>query len=72
MDVVKLLLRAGGNVDARDSRLSTPVHVAVRFGHFEVVKALLVAGCNLNKKDHHGRTVWNEARQVCVYMHTDI
>ena len=22
------------------------------------------AGCNLNKKDHHGRNVWNEAREV--------
>jgi hypothetical protein len=22
------------------------------------------AGCNLSKKDHHGRNVWNEAREV--------
>jgi ankyrin repeat protein len=43
-DVVKGLLKAGANVDVQDSRLSTPIHVAVRHGHADVVKALLLAG----------------------------
>ena len=66
VDVVKVLLEDGAKVDVQDVRLLTPTHLAVRNGHPEVVKALLLAGCNLNKKDHHGRNVWNEARQVNV------
>lgn len=52
-DVVKLLLAAGADVNAKDG--SRPLHLAACKGHVEVAKLLLAAGANINAVTESGR-----------------
>ena len=47
MKDVKKLLELGADIDAKDNRQETPLHLAARNGHFEVVKMLLENGANI-------------------------
>ncbi|KIJ16635.1 hypothetical protein PAXINDRAFT_49612, partial [Paxillus involutus ATCC 200175] len=42
--IVKLLLRKGADVDARDDHSNTSLHLASKAGHLEVVQLLLEKG----------------------------
>ena len=54
---VRKLLWAGANPDVRDVRGETPLHKAVRRGHTEVVKALLMSEeVGINVADGYGMT----------------
>ncbi len=55
-EVVKILLKAGAKVNAKENRGNTPLHSAVSGGHAETVKILLVSGANVNAKTEYGRT----------------
>jgi len=54
--VVKLLLEAGSDVNARDSLGMTPLHRAVLVGSADIVKLLLLNGADVNSRDNMGRT----------------
>ena len=44
--VIELLHRGGADLNARNKRRQTPLHIGVNKGHIGVVKALLEIGCH--------------------------
>lgn len=56
-NVVRKLLRSGASPEAAVTfHKSTPMHLAARHGHAEVVKVLLEEGAKLTASDEEGRT----------------
>jgi ankyrin len=58
---LKLLLQAGGDVNAKEARGLTPLHEAARWGWNEVVTFLVEAGADLTAKDTRGLTAVDSA-----------
>jgi ankyrin repeat protein len=56
IESLKLLLDAGGDVNAQDSRGLTALHEAARWGWNDVVKFLVERGAKLDAKDAKGNT----------------
>ena len=46
--VIQLLVNAGADLNARNKRRQTPLHIAVNKGHISVVKSLLELGCHVS------------------------
>ena len=55
METVRLLLKYGADVNARDSRDRSPLHYAVETDD-KVVVELIKAGADVNARDGDGRT----------------
>jgi ankyrin repeat protein len=53
---LRLLIKAGGDVNSKDSRGLTPLHEAARWGWNDVVRFLVDSGADLNAKDNRGNT----------------
>ena len=53
---LKLLIAAGGDINAKDNRGLTPLHEAARWGWNDVVTFLVSQGANLDAKDNRGMT----------------
>jgi ankyrin len=56
IESLKLLLTAGGDINAKDSRGLSPLHEAARWGWNDVVQFLVDNGADLNAKDNRGNT----------------
>jgi len=56
IESLTLLLKAGGDVNGKDSRGLTPLHEAARWGWNDVVRFLVENGADLNAKDNRGNT----------------
>ncbi len=56
IESLKLLVKAGGDINARDSRGLSPLHEAARWGWNDVVRFLVENGADLNAKDNRGNT----------------
>jgi ankyrin repeat protein len=56
MEVAKVLLEAGADVNARDASQNTPLHYAALHGHTTVAKLLLEAGGDINARNRKGKT----------------
>jgi ankyrin repeat protein len=52
--VAKLLIKSGADVNAQDSELVTPLHLAAGYGQMDMVLSLLRAGANPNLLCAHG------------------
>ncbi|KAI7770573.1 hypothetical protein ACKAV7_010067 [Fusarium commune] len=52
--VAKLLIKSGADVNAQDSELVTPLHLAAGYGQTDMVLSLLRAGANPNLLCAHG------------------
>ncbi|KAF8462149.1 ankyrin repeat-containing domain protein [Kalaharituber pfeilii] len=48
IEIVKLLLAAGADVNKQNWQKYTPLHLASNYGYLEIVKLLLVAGAEVN------------------------
>lgn len=55
-DIVSILLKAGANIEAPDSRGFRPLMLAAMNGQINILKILLKAGANRNTQDHKGRS----------------
>jgi ankyrin repeat protein len=47
--------RAGANMEAKDNRGDTPLHIAILSGHLAIVKALVRGGANILAANNRGR-----------------
>jgi hypothetical protein len=56
VEVVRLLIAEGADINAKASLDETALHKAADHGHKEVVELLLAAGADINAKDKDGRT----------------
>ena len=56
IESLTLLLKAGGDINAKDARGLTPLHEAARWGWNDVVQFLVTNGADLNAKDSRGNT----------------
>ena len=53
-DIVKMLIDAGADVNARDTDEWTPLHFAARYASSDVVKMLIEAGADVNARTTDG------------------
>ena len=56
VEIVKMLLKEGADVNARDKYGRTALYVAAWRGHVEIVKMLLKEGADVNAADNDGNT----------------
>ena len=56
IESLKLLIKAGGDINSKDTRGLTPLHEAARWGWNDVVQFLVANGADLNAKDNRGNT----------------
>ena len=62
LNVVKVLLEAGGNVDITDQTIGkSPLHWACKGGHYDVAQYMIARGANVNKTDFYNETPIVEA-----------
>jgi len=62
------LIQSGGEVNTQNICGWTPLHEASRYGHAEVITALLAAGADKTIKDKDGKTPHDLAKnQDCKY-----
>ena len=54
MQVVLRLLSKGADIDAKDERGNTSLHMAVKSGYKEIVKQLLLQGATINIENEDG------------------
>ena len=52
-ETIKLLVAAGGPVEARDDSEATPLHIAASKGHTKTITALIDAGASLEVEAGH-------------------
>lgn len=67
--MVKLLLKNGADVNARNKSHKTPLHKAAKAGHPKVIEILLKHGAKKDLKDDRGRTALQYATST---KHNDI
>ena len=57
LDIARLLIDSGANVDVRDHNDYTPLHNAAWNGNLDMVKFLIDAGADINAVNYSGDTV---------------
>ncbi|XP_076872494.1 ankyrin repeat domain-containing protein 6b isoform X2 [Brachyhypopomus gauderio] len=60
VEVVKILLKAGCDLDVEDDGNQTALHRAAMVGHSDVISALIQEGCALDRQDKDGNTALHE------------
>ena len=56
LDMAKVLLQSGANINSQGEDKQTPLHIAALFGKNEIVSLLLDNGCDLNLKNKNRKT----------------
>ena len=61
--MIKMLVNAGADVNARDSMGESALIWAAQFGHTDIMEILLKAGADPSIKDNAGRTVFETLKE---------
>ncbi|GKZ68714.1 hypothetical protein AnigIFM60653_005377 [Aspergillus niger] len=64
LELVKLMLSRGADLEAKGANGETPLHIATSGGHIQVVQALLEAGADASAKDRYGDTLLQRAASM--------
>ena len=56
IDVVRLLVERGANIEAKESDKSTPLYLAAMLGHTDIARYLLDCGANIESQGYYKRT----------------
>jgi len=56
LNMVRLLIKAGADIERKDKHSNTPLSCAVRVGSIDILKELVQAGVNLKSRDENGYT----------------
>ena len=67
-ETVKVLLKAGANIESKCHNGRTPLLWAAFEGYLAVVRILLDAGANFKVVDKNGKSAWDLARQGRYFM----
>jgi ankyrin repeat protein len=70
--LVRVLLKAGYNVDIRDNLGRSALHIATILGHFDIAKSLVAFGASVDCKDGRGNTALRLAIQRKRYNFIDM
>ena len=68
LPIVKILVNAGANVNAKSNTNTTPLHLASIKNHEKVIKYLIKSNANVDAQDCHQRTPLHYA---AIYGHLD-
>lgn len=79
LEIVKILLKMGANVDALSNLLRTPLHSACIRGYSDIIEILLQSKANVNAQDRDGCTPihflaeggWVEGIAICLKCNPD-
>ena len=63
LEMVKLLLNAGAEIDEVEGSRSTPLMLAARKGHQNIITHLITCGASVDKKDLNNRTALHYASE---------
>lgn len=66
--MIKLLAQAGADLNARNKRRQTALHVAVNKGHNNVVKTLLELRCHPSLQDSEGDTALHDGESSHLFI----
>ena len=69
LDIVKLLIASGGDVNQANKYGETPLHAASYRGHLDIVKVLIAAGGDVNKACNDG---WTPLHVASYHDHLEI
>jgi ankyrin repeat protein len=70
VEVVKLLLKAGASIDAREANDITPLLMAISNDNMQAAQLLLASGADVNATDWYGRTpLWEAVNVRNLYVH---
>ena len=61
LDIVKLLLQNGADINNQDSKGISVLHAAIQGGNVEQVKLLVEEGADIKAKDHFGMNIYHYA-----------
>jgi len=61
---VKKLLRRGADINSKDEKGFTPLHLAAFYGHKQVLEFLIDNGAEINSRDKEGYTPLHLAAQI--------
>ena len=64
MEIVRHLYDSGADIEAIDDEGNTPLHIAVKRGHFDIVKYLIERGSQTETQDLCGNTPLNDAISI--------
>ena len=64
VEISRLLVNAGGDVNVRNASNNAPLHLAAFQGHAEVVRFLISAGANINCVEDDGDTPLHDAARI--------
>ena len=65
---MKLLARAGADLDTQDPKGRTPLHRATYEGHANAAEVLLAEGADTTKLNNSGKTALEIARLGAAYL----
>ncbi|SOV22829.1 ankyrin-repeat protein, putative [Plasmodium sp. DRC-Itaito] len=69
LKMARLILKKGSNINHKDSKGMSPLHICVKYGHINIAKFLIENKADIDIKDNEGQT---PIFYAIIYKHYDI